>query len=90
MHRLFPPLCMFLALAMAVAGFCICAVEMPQPNIDLHRARVSGDEQYRDALEARLRRQRLGRRVLLGCLFTGSGLLAVTAFLAMRPAGVPR
>jgi len=86
MRRLVPPLCLLLALAMGVAGFALWAVERPQPGIDLHRARVSGDQQYRELLEAQLQRQRWTRNLVLGCLFAGSGGLTVIAFLTMEPA----
>ncbi len=86
MQRLLPPLCLLMALAMAVVGFGVWAVEAPQPSVELHRAGASGDEQYRDALEAQLRRQQLNRKILLACLFVGSGVFVAAAFLAMRPA----
>lgn len=86
MHRLLPPLCLLLALATAVAGFSLLARGAPEPSVEQHQAAAAGDDQYREALEAELRRQQLKRKVLLGCLFAGSGLLIVTAFLTMRPA----
>ena len=89
MHRILPPLCLLLALAMAVVGFALWAVDPPEANVELHRARASGDEQYREVLEAELRRRQWTRNLLLGCLFVGSGVFAVTAFVGMRPAGAP-
>lgn len=86
MQRLIPPLCLLLALAMAVAAFALWAVEAPEAGIELHRARVSGDEPYRQVLEAQLKRRRWARKALLGGLFVGSGLMIVAAFLTMRPA----
>ncbi|MBN2476404.1 MAG: hypothetical protein JXB62_17455 [Pirellulales bacterium] len=90
MHRLIPPLCLLLALAMVIAGFGIWAVEAPEADVELHRARVSGDEPYVDVLEAQLRRRQWERRLLLGALFAGGVVFTVAAFLTMRPSGPPR
>ena len=87
MRHVLPPFCLILALAMLVAGFAIWAVEPPQANVELHRARVSGDEDYRDLLEAQLARRQLARKVLVGCLFGSSALMVVVAFMSMRPTG---
>ena len=89
MHRFLPPLCLVLALAMAVAGFGVLAAGAPEPSVELHRAAAEGDDPYREALETQLRRQQLKRKVLMGCLFSGSGLLIVAALLTMRPAHTP-
>jgi len=86
MSRLLPPLCLFLALAMVVAGFAVWAVDPPEAGVELHRAGASGDDQYREALEAQVRRRQLGRKVLLGCLFVGGVAMIAAAFLLMRPA----
>jgi len=85
MHRLFPPLCLVLALAMAVAGFALLAVGRPEPNVDLHRATAAGDEQSQKVLESQLQRERLERQLLLGCLFAGSAVMIATAFVTMKP-----
>jgi hypothetical protein len=85
MHRFVPPLCFLLALAMAVAGFALWAVEPPQPSAEMHQAGASGDEQYHEALQSQLHRRQLQRKVLLACLFAGSGALIVTGFLTMKP-----
>jgi hypothetical protein len=84
MSRLLSPLCLILSLAMAIVGFGLWAVEPPEAEVDLHRARVSGDEAYQEVLEARLDRRQWTRNLLLGCLFAGSGLFAVMAFATMR------
>ena len=86
MHRFVPPLCLFVAFAMLIAGFTLWAVDPPQPSVELHRARVEADEQYRDLLEDQLSWQRLKRKVLLGALFGGSVFFAATAMLTMRGA----
>ena len=86
MRRLVSPLCLVMALALAIAAFALWAVEPPQPGVEMHRAGAIGDDQYREALEDRLERRQLKRKVLLVCLAVGSGVLIVAAFLAMRPA----
>lgn len=87
MRNFVPPLCLFLALAMLITGFAVWAVEPPQATIDLHAARVTGDDALRDVLEARLARRQLARKVLLGSLFGSSALMVIVAFLSMRPTG---
>jgi hypothetical protein len=87
MQQLISPFCLLLALAMLIAGFAIWAVEPPQPNMELHRARVSGDEAYSEVLEEQLKKQRWSRNALLMGLFGGSGTMVVVAFLMMS---VPR
>ncbi len=85
MHRLLPPLFLVLALAMAIAGFAIMAVDPPEPNVELHRVTADGDETARDALQADLERQQFNRKLLLGCLFVGSAVMIAMAFMTMRP-----
>lgn len=87
MNRLLPPLCLLLALAMLVVGFGLLAVEPPEASVELHHARVTGDEQYQEVLEAQLRRRQRIRTALLVCLFGGSALFAVLGFVTMRPTG---
>jgi hypothetical protein len=83
--RILPPLCLLLALAMLIAGFTLLAVGSPEASVELHAARVSGDEAYQDVLEASLARRQLARKVLVVSLFAGSGLMTVLAFLSMSP-----
>ena len=87
MQQLISPLCLLLALALLIAGFAIWAVEPPQPSMELHRARVTGDEAYSDVLEDQLEGQRWSRKALLVGLFAGSGTMVLIAFLMMS---VPR
>lgn len=84
MFRLIPPLCLVLALAMVIVGFGLWAVEPPEANVDLHRARAAGDEPYQEVLELQLHRQQRTRHWLLGCLFAGSGIFALLALVTMR------
>ena len=85
MARFLPPLCLLLALAMLIAGFALVAVEPPSDPLQLHAARVSGDDAVRDVLEAQVARRQLARRVLVGSLFAGSVLMTILAFLTMAP-----
>lgn len=87
MRQFISPLCLLLALAMLITGFAIWAVEPPQPNMDLHRARVTGDEAYTEVLEDQLAAQRWSRNALLVGLFGGSGLMVLIAFFMIS---VPR
>ena len=85
MNQVVPPLCLILSLLLFIAGFAVLAIERPQPGIELHRARVEGDEQHRDLLEQQLQRRRLQRKVLIGSLFGMAVIVAATAFVVMRP-----
>ncbi len=85
MNQVVPPLCLVLSLLLFVAAFAVLAIESPQPGIELHRARVEDDEQYRDLLEQQLHRRRLQRKVLIGSLFGLAAIVAAVAFTAMRP-----
>ena len=51
MSQLVPPMCLLLGLAMLVAGFALMAVEPPPEPMELHQARVTGDDKFRDVLE---------------------------------------
>jgi len=74
-------------LALLIAGFAIWAVEPPQASMELHRARVAGDEEYSEVLEDQLVGQRRSRKFLLFALFGGSVTMVVMAFVMMS---VPR
>ena len=84
MQRLISPLCLFLALLMLIAGFAVWSVEGPEAGIELHRARVVGDEQYEEVLEKELQQRQVARRLLIGALFAGTVLLTAGAFLSLR------
>ena len=87
MKEIIPPLCLVLSLLLFIAGFAALAIESPQPGIELHRARVEDDEQYRDLLEQQLDHRRLQRKVLIGSLFGMAVIMAVSAYVVMRPSG---
>jgi hypothetical protein len=85
MQRFLPPICLLLALLMAISGFALLSVDALSPTVDFHRALSSGDEDYAEVLEANMRRRRFARKVLLGCLFGGSVVMTTAAFFTMRP-----
>ncbi|MBP89113.1 MAG: hypothetical protein CMJ64_20755 [Planctomycetaceae bacterium] len=84
MKSLISPLCLFLAILMLIFGFALASVEAPEEGIELHRARVAGDEEYEAVLEAQLQQRRFARTGLLVCLFGGSAAMTVAAFVTMR------
>ena len=90
MRQLVPPVCLSLALAMIVAGFCLWTMTPPAATVDLHRAAAEGDDLYREAIEAQLSRRQRGRKLLIGSLFVGGPLMVAIAFLAMPSAGDSR
>jgi hypothetical protein len=89
MRHSVPPVCLFLALAMMVAGFCLWTVKPPAATVELHRAAAEGDDLYREAVETQLRHRQRGRKLLIGSLFAGGGLMVAIAFLAM-PSAAPK
>ncbi len=86
MIKILPPVCLLLAIAAAFGAFGLLAVESPEASVELHRARTVGNEAYTEVLEGQLASRQRNRRLLIGSLFALSAALAVTAFLAMRPA----
>ena len=85
MDRYLPPLCLFLALVLLVAGFALLAMGGPEAGIELHRARVDGEDEYQEVLERQLKRRQWSHRALVGGLFAAALLSAVAAFWTMRP-----
>jgi hypothetical protein len=69
-----------------MAGFAVWSTGPPEPTVELHRARLGDDRQYRDLLEEQFHNRQLGRKGLIACLFGGSVVMVVTAFMTMRPA----
>lgn len=89
MNRWLPPLCLVTALAAFIAGFALLAAGLPEPDVRLHQARVGGDEQHRQLLEAELQHRRRRRKTLIGALFGTSVLLTAAAFLSMSSPARP-
>ena len=83
MTRFVSPLCLLLAISMLIAGFALWAVEAPEAGIELHRARVVGDDAYTEVMEANLERRQTARNALLFCLFGGSAAMTLAAFATL-------
>ena len=86
MKEIIPPFCLVLSLLLFIAAFSVLAREKPQAGIELHRARVEADEQYRDVLEKKLERRQLQRKILIGSLFGLAIIMAIVSYVSMRPA----
>jgi hypothetical protein len=89
MHRVFPPLCFLLALAMLIAAFTLMSVDAPSMDADLHQAYATNDTARQEVLEASLKRRRMARKLLIGSLFAGAGIMTIVAFLTMVPSDAP-
>lgn len=87
MTRFLSPLCLLLAITMLIAGFALWAVEAPEAGIELHRARVVGDEGYTEVLENKLQQRQTARTALLFCLFGGSAAMTLAAFATLGRSG---
>ncbi len=85
MRKVLPPICLFLSLVSVICGFVILATGEPEVNMELHRARIDGEEQYRQLLEERLGRRQLSHKLLIGGCFVSAALFTVGAFAAMSP-----
>lgn len=86
MHKVLPPLCLLMALASAITGFTLVSLPRPQPGVELHEATIGQNDQQREMLENRLRRDRRTRTYLISGLLTCSVVFTVAAFRSMRPA----
>ena len=85
MRNWLTPFFLVLALLMAILGFATVWTGAPETNTALHQARTVGDEPTESALEEDLQRRKTQHWVLVGTLFGGSVLLAVGAFVVMKP-----
>jgi hypothetical protein len=89
MKDVVPPACLVLALLLFIAAFGVLVRDPPQPGMDLHRARVQGDEAYQEVLEAELAHRQRQRKLLIGGLFGLAVIVAAAGYVAMRPADSP-
>ena len=87
MSKIIPPFCLLMALLLFIAGFALLTFGQPAVSTELHAARISEDEAYRDVLEEKLKARQLWRNVLIGALFATGTLSVLAAFWSMRPAG---
>lgn len=78
-----PPACLLLAISLAVVGFSMLAFGGPEVSLDLHQARVSGDELSQTTLEADLASRQTQRITMIVLLFVGSGIMTIVAFGSM-------
>ncbi len=83
LKALLSPLCLVLALAALIGGFATIAVPPPEVGIDLHRARVEGEEDYQELLEERLERDRGKRIWTIVALFGSAVVLTAAGFLTL-------
>lgn len=84
-NNVLAPALLILALLMLFVAAAIISKGPPQPGIELHRARLEGNDDYTDLLERRYERRCFMHRALIAGLITGGVLLAAAAFLVMRP-----
>ena len=70
---------------MFLTAMALLAVGPPDVGLELHRARVSGDEAYRELLESQLQARRRRHHALVAVLLSGGVVLIITAFVIMRP-----
>lgn len=83
MQRFLSPLCLVLCLALLVTAFAVLATDAPEPNVQLHAARVEGDEAYEEVLEEDLQRRVWLRRGLIAALFLAALASGVAGFRAI-------
>ena len=83
MLRFLSPVCLVLSLALLVTAFALLSTDAPEPNIQLHGARVRGDEAQQEVLERDLERRIWVRRGLIGTLFVAAVASGVAGFCAV-------
>ena len=83
MMSLLSPICLILALLLAIVGFGLCAVEMPSSSVELHAARAAGDSDATAQLERHLHNEQWQRRALITGLFVGSAVMFTLAFTSL-------
>ncbi len=80
MQRFLSPACLILCLALLVTAFALLATDAPEPNMQLHGARVRGDEAYQEVLERDLQQRIWVRRGVIGALFVAALASGVAGF----------
>lgn len=78
-----PPICLLLALALAITGFAMIAFGAPEASVSLHEARAAGDELATSTLEQHLEDQQWSRITFITLLFVASGAMTFVAFGSM-------
>ena len=87
MQNILAPVCLVLSLALLVTAFALLATDAPEPNIQLHAARVHGEDAREEVLERDLQRRIWVRRGLIGILFVAAFASGVAGFASV---GGPR
>ncbi len=82
MRRCLSPVCLVVCLALLVTAFALLAIDAPEPNVALHRARAAGDRAAEEVLDRALLRRTWLRRAVIGGAFMAALALAAVAFLA--------
>ncbi|MFW6170611.1 MAG: hypothetical protein ACODAD_08985 [Planctomycetota bacterium] len=80
MQNFLSPLCLVLCLALLVTAFAVLATDAPEPSVQLHAARVEGDEAYEEVLEENLQHRIWLRRGLIAVLFFAAVASGVAGF----------
>ena len=87
MRTILPVVCLILALVSLIMGFVLLSLPPPEPDMALHQARLSGNEEERERQEARLEQRRFKRKLLSGACFVAVGLFSTAAFVATKRKG---
>ena len=90
MRTILPPLLFLLALAALISAFAMIASGEPEEGIELHRARVEGDDAYVELLEHQLERRQWTHYAVIGALFGSAVLFTIAGFVMMGSARSPR
>ncbi len=84
MKSFLPPLCLLLALISIIGAFILLSQDPPEAKMELHKARVEGNEDLRQGLEQDLERQKSVRKILIVGLFASGALFICSAFVTME------
>ena len=83
MKSILPPICLLLALALAITGFAVIAFGSPEETVSLYQARADGDERATTTLEDDLQHRQTSQTLMIAGLFVSSAVMTVTAFTSM-------